>query len=210
MTQQDRKGRFITIEGGEGVGKSTNIQFIQKRLQDAGIDLVLTREPGGTELAEKIRALLLAPSDEPIAEMTELLLIFAARAQHLAQVIRPALQAGKWVLCDRFTDATYAYQGGGRGLNMAAIATLENLVQDELRPDLTYLLDLAPDIGLSRASKRAALDRFELEKIEFFERVRAVYLQRAQDEPSRCIVIDAGAPLTQVQTAILQHLETLL
>ncbi|MCB1648262.1 MAG: dTMP kinase [Pseudomonadales bacterium] len=210
MRQQDRKGRFITIEGGEGVGKSTNIQFIQRRLQDAGIDLVLTREPGGTALAEKIRTLLLSPSDEPIAEMTELLLIFAARAQHLAQVILPALQAGKWVLCDRFTDATYAYQGGGRGLNTAAIATLESLVQNDLRPDLTYLLDLAPDIGLSRASKRAALDRFELEKIEFFERVRTVYLQRAADEPSRCVVIDAGEPLTQVQTAILQHLETLL
>ncbi|MCB1665713.1 MAG: dTMP kinase [Pseudomonadales bacterium] len=203
-------GRFITIEGGEGVGKSTNIQCIQERLRQAGIDFVLTREPGGTELAEKIRTLLLDCHDEPMAEMTELLLIFAARAQHLAQVIRPALAAGKWVLCDRFTDATYAYQGGGRGLSVSAIAALEHLVQQDLRPDLTYLLDLSPDVGLSRASKRAALDRFELEKIEFFERVRATYLQRAAAEPERCVVIDAGEPLAQVQAAILQHLETLI
>lgn len=202
--------RFITIEGGEGVGKSTNIQFITARLQQAGVDFVLTREPGGTALAEKIRDLLLNKHHEPVAEMTELLLIFAARAQHLQQVIAPALRAGKWVVCDRFTDATYAYQGGGRGLSKNSIATLETLVQGELRPDLTYLLDLAPEIGLARASKRAALDRFELEKIEFFERVRACYLERAAAEPERCVVIDAAAELTQVQTDILAHLESLL
>lgn len=202
--------RFITIEGGEGVGKSTNIQFITARLSKAGIDYVLTREPGGTPLAEKLRDLLLNEHEEAVAEMTELLLIFAARAQHLQQVIKPALKAGKWVICDRFTDATYAYQGGGRGLSKSAIAELETLVQGSLRPDLTYLLDLAPDIGLARASKRAALDRFELEKIEFFERVRASYLERAAQEPERCVVIDAAAELTQVQAAILAHLETLL
>lgn len=202
--------RFITIEGGEGVGKSTNIQLITARLSKAGIDYVLTREPGGTPLAEKVRDLLLNEHEEVVAEMTELLLIFAARAQHLKLVIEPALKAGKWVVCDRFTDATYAYQGGGRGLSKSTIAELETLVQGSLRPDLTYLLDLAPDIGLARASKRAALDRFELEKIEFFERVRASYLERAAQEPERCVVIDAAAELEQVQTAILAHLETLL
>lgn len=202
--------RFITIEGGEGVGKSTNIQFITARLQQAGIDYVLTREPGGTPLAEKVRDLLLNEHDEPVAEMTELLLIFAARAQHLQQVIEPALKAGKWVVCDRFTDATYAYQGGGRGLDTDTIAALETLVQGSLRPDLTYLLDLSPDIGLARASKRAALDRFELEKIEFFERVRSCYLERAASEPERCVVIDAAAQLEQVQADILSHLESLL
>ncbi len=202
--------RFITIEGGEGVGKSTNIQLITARLSKAGIDYVLTREPGGTPLAEKVRDLLLNEHEEVVAEMTELLLIFAARAQHLKLVIEPALKAGKWVVCDRFTDATYAYQGGGRGLSKSTIAELETVVQGSLRPDLTYLLDLAPDIGLARASKRAALDRFELEKIEFFERVRASYLERAAQEPERCVVIDAAAELEQVQTAILAHLETLL
>ncbi len=202
--------RFITIEGGEGVGKSTNIQFITQRLQEAGIDFVLTREPGGTPLAEKVRELLLNNHDEPVAEMTELLLIFASRAQHLARVIKPALAANKWVICDRFTDATYAYQGGGRGLERATIAELETLVQGTLRPDLTYLLDLPPSIGLARASKRAALDRFEQEQIAFFERVRACYLERAAQEPDRCVVIDASAPLAEVQSDILTHLESLL
>lgn len=203
-------GRFITIEGGEGVGKSTNIQFITQRLTDAGIDYVLTREPGGTLLGEKIRTLLLDNEAEPMVAMSELLLIFAARAQHVERVIKPALQAGRWVLCDRFTDATYAYQGGGRGLDKAAIAQLETLVQGELRPQLTYLLDLAPNIGLERASKRGELDRFEQERIDFFERIRATYLQRAAQEPERCVIIDAGAPLERVQSAILSHLETLL
>lgn len=202
--------RFITIEGGEGVGKSTNIHFITARLQQAGIDYILTREPGGTPLAEKVRDLLLNEHDEAVAEMTELLLIFAARAQHLQQVIEPALKAGKWVICDRFTDATYAYQGGGRGLSQSAIGALETLVQGDLRPDLTYLLDLAPNIGLARAGKRAALDRFELEKIEFFERVRACYLERAALEPERWVVIDAAAELAQVQSDILAHLDSLL
>ncbi len=204
------KGKFITIEGGEGVGKSTNIQLITRRLEQAGIPFVLTREPGGTPLAETIRGVLLETREEPMAEMTELLLIFAARAQHLARVIVPALEAGKWVVCDRFTDATYAYQGGGRGLSKAAISELETLVQGLLRPDLTYLLDLAPAVGLERASKRASLDRFEQEKVEFFERVRHTYLERAQQDAQRCVVIDAGQALEDVQASLLRHLETLL
>lgn len=204
------KGRFITIEGGEGVGKSTNIQCITDRLQSAGIEFVLTREPGGTQFAEQIRSLLLSHQDEPVAEMTELLLIFAARAQHIKQVIAPALDAGKWVVCDRFTDATYAYQGGGRGLNVEAIEQLETLVQGSLRPHMTFLLDLPPEIGLERASKRAALDRFELEKLEFFNKVRATYLQRAHNEPQRCVIINAEASIEAVQADILSHLEPLL
>lgn len=204
------KGRFITIEGGEGVGKSTNIQCITDRLERAGIEFVLTREPGGTPFAEKIRSLLLSNHEEPIAEMTELLLIFAARAQHIEHVIAPALAAGKWVVSDRFTDATYAYQGGGRGLSVNSIGQLETLVQASLRPDLTFVLDLAPEVGLERASKRAALDRFEQEQLEFFNKVRATYLQRARSEPQRCVVIDAGAPIESVQADILAHLEPIL
>ncbi len=204
------KGRFITIEGGEGVGKSTNIECITDRLERAGIEFVLTREPGGTPFAEKIRSLLLENHDEAIAEMTELLLIFAARAQHIAQVIAPALAAGKWVVSDRFTDATYAYQGGGRGLSSESIAQLETLVQGSLRPDVTFLLDLEPEVGLERASQRAALDRFEQEQVEFFNKVRSTYLQRAKAEPARCVIIDAGASIEAVQADILAHLERLL
>jgi len=204
------KGRFITIEGGEGVGKSTNIQCITDRLQSAGIEFVLTREPGGTPFAEQIRSLLLENHDEGVAEMTELLLIFAARAQHITQVITPALDAGKWVVSDRFTDATYAYQGGGRGLSVASIAQLETLVQGSLRPDRTFLLDLEPEVGLERASKRAALDRFEQEQVAFFNKVRSTYLARAKAEPERCVIIDAGASIEVVQADILAHLEPLL
>ncbi len=204
------KGRFITIEGGEGVGKSTNIQCITDRLQRAGIEFVLTREPGGTPFAEQIRSLLLENHDEAVCEMSELLLIFAARAQHIAQVIVPALAAGKWVVSDRFTDATYAYQGGGRGLSVDSIEQLETLVQGTLRPDVTFLLDLAPEVGLERASQRAELDRFEQEQVEFFNKVRATYLQRAQAEPERCVVIDAGVSIEAVQADILSHLERIL
>ncbi len=201
------KTGFITLEGIEGVGKSTNMALITDCLQQWGAHCTVTREPGGTALAERIRELLLASHDEPVAGMTELLLIFAARAQHLAQVIRPALQAGRWVISDRFTDATYAYQGGGRGLDNAIIASLESLVQDQLRPDLTFLLDLDPHTGLGRASRRAELDRFEQEKLAFFERVRSGYLQRAAAEPGRFVVIDAGQPLDQVQQEIRKVLE---
>lgn len=210
MISNSTKARFITIEGVEGVGKTTNIHFITSLLEAANIPYIVTREPGGTPLAELIRQLLLQKRNEHICELTELLLIFAARAQHIHHVIAPALQAGKWVVCDRFTDATYAYQGGGRGLSMSTIETLEAMVQGELRPDITYILDLAPEIGLLRARQRGELDRFELEKVEFFNRVRKAYLMRASKEPERCVVIDAATPLESVQTEIRNHLEALL
>ena len=203
-------GKLITLEGGEGVGKTTNLQYITHVLTSRGIDLVVTREPGGTRLAESIRSLLLSEHDEKISEITELLLIFAARAQHLSKVIIPALTNGKWVVSDRFTDATFAYQGGGRGLNEQTIAQLEQIVQGDLRPDLPLVLDLAPEIGLERARKRAALDRFEREKLEFFSRVREAYRHRAAREPQRCVLVDASRPLDEVQHDILEALERLL
>ncbi|BCG23666.1 thymidylate kinase [Pseudomonas tohonis] len=199
-------GLFITLEGPEGAGKSTNRDFLAERLRGHGIDVLLTREPGGTPLAECIRELLLAPSDEAMAADTELLLMFAARAQHIAGVIRPALARGQVVLCDRFTDATYAYQGGGRGLPVERIALLEDFVQGELRPDLTLVFDLPVDVGLSRAAARGRLDRFEQEDRSFFEAVRQTYLQRAAAAPGRYRVLDAAAPLANVQ----QTLEALL
>lgn len=205
-----KSGKFITLEGGEGVGKTTNLSFITQHLAAHGIDYIVTREPGGTALAEEIRTLLLSAHEENVCEMTELLLIFAARAQHLHHVILPALRVGKWVVSDRFTDATYAYQGGGRGLSETTIAQLERMVQGDMRPDLTLILDLAPEIGLERARQRAALDRFEREKLEFFTRVRAAYKQRAFAEPERCVLIDASQTLDHVQLAILQAMENIL
>lgn len=204
------KGKFITIEGTEGVGKSTNIAFIQDWLVKRGIDVVMTREPGGTPLAEELRQILLAKRDEAFDPAAELLLIFAARAQHLAQVILPALSRGAWVVSDRFTDATYAYQGFGRGLNLETIETLENLVQGTLRPDLTLVLDIEVELGLARASARAELDRFESEKVEFFERVRAGYQKRAEQNPQRYARVDAGQPLEKVQQDIERVLKSLL
>ncbi|MBF6623099.1 MAG: dTMP kinase [Pseudomonadales bacterium 32-61-5] len=192
-------GCFITLEGPEGAGKSTNREFIAEYLRERGVDVVLTREPGGTPLAERIREILLAPADEPMASDTELLLVFAARAQHIDQVIRPALARGAVVLCDRFTDATYAYQGGGRGLALQRIEQLENFVQGDLRPDLTLIFDLKVEIGLSRAAARGRLDRFEQEGLGFFEAVRNAYLDRARQAPARYRVIDAGQPLAAVQ-----------
>lgn len=205
-----QRGIFITVEGGEGVGKSTNIAFVAELLRTAGIDLVTTREPGGTALAESIRQLLLQRETEPVAEMTELLLVFAARAQHLDRVIEPALSAGRWILCDRFTDATYAYQGGGRGLDSGVIGALEQLVQRELRPDLTLLLDAPVEVGQARAAARGEADRFESEQRVFFERVRAAYRQRAQREPQRFRVIDAAQPLAAVQQQLRSALLPLL
>ncbi len=193
------KGLFVTLEGPEGAGKSTNREYLADRLRARELDVVLTREPGGTPLAERIRDLLLTPADEPMAVDTELLLVFAARAQHLAQVIRPALARGAVVLCDRFTDATYAYQGGGRGLPLERIAQLETFVQGDLRPDLTLIFDLPVEVGLARAAARGRLDRFEQEGICFFEAVRSAYLQRAEAAPSRYRVLDAGQPLSAVQ-----------
>lgn len=195
-------GLFITLEGPEGAGKSTNRDYLAERLRSAGCEVVLTREPGGTPLAERIRELLLAPSDEPMAVDTELLLVFAARAQHLAQVIRPALAAGKVVLCDRFTDATYAYQGGGRGLPQERIAQLEAFVQGDLRPDLTLVFDLPVEVGLARALARGRLDRFEQEAQAFFEAVRHTYLERARLAPERYRVLDAAQPLVAVQAQL--------
>ncbi len=195
-------GLFITLEGPEGAGKSTNRDYLAMCLRAAGIEVLLTREPGGTPLAERIRELLLAPSDEPMAADTELLLVFAARAQHLAKVIRPALARGCVVLCDRFTDATYAYQGGGRGLSQQRIAELERFVQGDLRPDLTLLFDLPVEQGLARAAARGRLDRFEQEQRSFFEAVRQTYLQRAALAPQRYRLLDASQSLQQVQAAI--------
>jgi dTMP kinase len=199
---------FITLEGTEGVGKSTALAYIQAYLTEHYVPFISTREPGGTPLAEKIRHLLLTKDDEKMAHHTELLLMFAARAQHLEQVIKPALAAKKWVLCDRFTDASYAYQGGGRGLPMNEIAQLETLVQGTLQPTLTLWLDAPVEIGLQRAAARHQLDRFEQEKVAFFDKVRAVYQQRAQSYPERYRRIDANVPLAQVQAqlkAVLSH-----
>lgn len=203
-------GLFITLEGPEGAGKSTNRDYLAERLRAAGCDLLLTREPGGTPLAERIRELLLAPSAEPMAADTELLLVFAARAQHLAQVIRPALAAGKVVLCDRFTDATYAYQGGGRGLAAERIAMLEQFVQGELRPDLTLVFDLPVEVGLARAAARGRLDRFEQEAQDFFDAVRQTYLARARLAPQRYRLLDAAQPLAAVQAQLDRLLPELL
>lgn len=205
-----KPGRFISFEGGEGVGKSTNIKFAQQFLESNSISVVLTREPGGTPVAEKIRDILLEQHAETLATETELFLLFAARAQHLKEVILPALAAGKWVLTDRFTDASYAYQGGGRNMPMETIAQLEQLVQAGFQPDLTILLDAPVEIGLSRAKQRGKLDRFEIEQQQFFERVRQVYLQRAAHYPARYNIIDASLNLNQVQVQISQVLLTLL
>lgn len=196
------RGRFITIEGGEGVGKTTNIAFIQHWLRAQGVVFIATREPGGTPYAEKIRALLLDHQDEAVDPLAELLLIFAARAQHLAQVIKPALARGDWVLCDRFTDATYAYQGGGRKLGLEKVAVLEQFVQGGLRPDFTLVLDVEPAVGMARAGERGELDRFESEQMAFFERVRQTYRQLAQGTPSRYALVDASQPLAAVQQQI--------
>jgi dTMP kinase len=208
------KGLFITLEGGEGAGKSTQMAFVQQRLQQhlksLGKTLHVTREPGGTELSEQIRALLLDHRHTAMDSDTELLLMFAARAQHLAQLIRPALAAGDWVLCDRFTDATYAYQGGGRGIDTARIAALEHWVQGELRPNLTLLLDLPVEAGMARAGERGELDRFEREQQAFFERVRQTYRDRAAAEPGRYRIIDAAQNIEQVQAQIDAVLAPLL
>ncbi len=196
------RGYFITLEGGEGAGKSTTLAFMRDRLARAGHQVVVTREPGGTELGERVRDVLLHARDLSISADAEALLMFAARAEHLERVIRPALETGKTVLCDRFTDATYAYQGGGRGLAAERIAQLEAWVQGALRPNLTLLLDVPVDVGLKRAGERGAPDRFEREQREFFERVRATYLERARREPQRLRVIDAGRSPTEVERQI--------
>lgn len=202
------KPRFITLEGGEGVGKSTNLAFIERYLRDRGVPLVKTREPGGTPLGESIRELLL--KEQAMSSEAELLLVFAARAQHLSEVIGPALSLGHWVLSDRFTDASYAYQGGGRGVSMERIAALEAWIQGPLRPDLTLLLDTPIEVGLERARARGVTDRFEKEQNPFFERVRKVYLQRQTEEPLRMRRINAALSVDEVQAQIALALDELL
>ncbi|WP_370060476.1 dTMP kinase [Neptunomonas phycophila] len=200
-------GRFITVEGTEGVGKSTNIAFIKALLESSGVEVVLTREPGGTPLAEEIRALLLSPRQELVNDDAEMLLVFAARAQHIDQVIKPALSRGAWVLSDRFTDATFAYQGAGRGISWERIKLLESFVQAGLSPDLTVWLDLDFEVGIERAMARSEPDRFELEKKTFFEKVRAGYQRRCDEDPDRFAVIDASHSLAVVQQEIARALK---
>ncbi|MGI0116555.1 dTMP kinase [Zooshikella sp. RANM57] len=208
MTEQHKHiGSFITLEGGEGVGKSTNLAFIINDIKKRGLSVVKTREPGGTPIAEQVRELLLHHADEALDPTAELLLVFAARAQHLAQVIKPSLNAGKIVVSDRFTDASFAYQGAGRGLSIMVLETLEALVQQTLQPDLTLLLDLPVAVGMARVAKRGQSDRFEQQQHDFFERVRVGYLARAKAYPERFRIIDAAQPLADVQQQIRQVLD---
>jgi len=200
-------GKFITVEGIEGVGKTTNIAYVQSILEQQGISVVMTREPGGTSLGEDIRGLLLGHKHDGMEDETELMLMFAARNEHLARIIKPALEKGQWVICDRFTDATYAYQGAGRGIDSQRISQLEQWVQGALRPDLTLLLDVPVEVGLQRAGARAGkADRFEIQQQNFFERIRQCYLERAQQNKQQYRIIDASLPLKAVQT----QLETML
>jgi dTMP kinase len=196
------RGRFITVEGIEGVGKSTQVPALVEAVEARGHRVEATREPGGTALADRIRGVLLDAQGDAPSPTTELLMLFAARAEHVESRIRPSLEAGTWVVCDRFTDATYAYQGGGRGVPLERIAALEQWVLGELRPDRTLLLDAPPDVALERARARGASDRFERETLAFFERVRARYLERARAEPERFRVIDASGELASVRTAV--------
>ncbi|MCP4466899.1 MAG: dTMP kinase [Halieaceae bacterium] len=195
-------GLFITLEGGEGVGKTTGMEYLEHCLREQGVDLVVTREPGGTRFGERVRDLLLEVRQESMDDMAELLLIFAARAQHLREVIKPALGSGKWVLCDRFTDATYAYQCGGRGIDPAVVSRLETLVQGALRPNFTILFDAPVSVGMARAKDRGELDRFERESSKFFAAVRQNYLARAAQDAERVRVIDASQPLDAVKKSL--------
>jgi dTMP kinase len=202
-----KQGKFITVEGIEGAGKSTAIKFIQEYLVQHSIDVVVTREPGGTEIAEAIRRVLLDYYEEDMSRDAELLLFFAARAQHIARVIKPALAAGKVVLCDRFTDASFAYQCGGRGIDEDHLAVLETWVQGDLRPDLTILMDLPVDVGMERARNRSAPDRFEAEQHQFFERVRQCYLDRAKRYSERFRIVDAGVSLDEIKQSLFQLID---
>lgn len=204
------KPLFITLEGSEGVGKTSNMEYIKSLLNAKGIDFIETREPGGTALGEALRGMLLGEEYKGMADDTELMLMFAARAEHVAKVIKPALAKGQWVLCDRFTDATYAYQGGGRQLDVKRIEDLENWVLGDLRPDLTILLDAPIEVGRERAGKRSTPDRFEQERDAFFNRVRETYLSRAVMEPSRIKVVDAAGSLESVQLQIMAILSNKL
>ena len=209
MDTGGQRGRFITLEGIEGAGKSTQVAPLVEELARSGIDAIATREPGGTPEAEAIRALLLDPAHRSLGKDAELLLVFAARAEHIEKVIRPALERGRWVVCDRFTDATFAYQGAGRGIGSPRVAVLEDWVQGELRPDLTLLLDLPVSVGQARIRARGA-DRFEREGSAFFERVRATYLERAREAPERYRIIDASESPSATSAAIRRAVEHLL
>lgn len=200
------RGKFITFEGGEGVGKTTNLKFVAASLETAKIPYIVTREPGGTAIGEKLRAILLQPTSEQILPITELLLVFAARSQHINHVILPALKNDLCVLCDRFTDASYAYQGGGRKIDKTYIKFLQQMVQQDLHPNLTILLDAPVTIGLERAKGRAKLDRIESEQVSFFERIRTAYLEQASNSDHEYYIINANDSLTNIQTKIMQLL----
>jgi dTMP kinase len=203
-------GKFITFEGGEGVGKSTNIEYCRQLLEQQGLDVIITREPGGTEIAEIIREeLLKKPHKERMSDITELLLVFAARAQHIETLVKPALERGCWVLCDRFTDSTIAYQGYGRGLDVKLIEQLKLIAQLGIEPNKTFLLDAPVDIGMSRARARGPADRFEVEQLDFFNRVREGFLAIADKSPERVQLVNAAQALEQVQADLEQAIEQL-
>jgi dTMP kinase len=205
-----KKGRFITLEGGDGVGKTTHISLLEAYLMEHGQSVLTTREPGGTTLGETLRKVLLRDGLECGAE-TEMMVLFASRTQHLHAVLLPAIAKGQWVLCDRFTDATFAYQGGGRGIPFERIERLETFVQDDFQPDLTLLLDLPVEEGLARAAGRGSLvDRFEEQDLAFKERIRQAYLRRQRDYPDRIQCIDASGSVEEIQIILRQHIQTLL
>ena len=205
-----RRGKFISVEGIEGVGKSTNIEVLVERIEAAGHKVLTTREPGGTPIAEDIRDILTNRGDEPVPEIAEVLLMFAARSFNVNNVIIPALEAGTWVVCDRFTDSSRAYQGGGRGIPMETIDSLADWVHGDTWPDLTLLLDAPVEIGLERAGKRSAPDRFEQERHDFFQRVRECYLQIAAREPARFVVIDTTRGIDEVKSDVAALTDQLL
>ncbi len=195
-------GKFITVEGIEGVGKSSNVDFLRQAIEKHGFEVLTSREPGGTPMAERIREMLIEHGDEPVPDIAELLLMFASRSLHVNNVIQPALAAGTWVVCDRFTDASRAYQGGGRGFPLVDINRLAQWVHGDLRPDLTILLDASVETGMSRAGRRGSPDRIEIERADFFERVRECYLSLAESEPKRFVVVDASRDLASVRASI--------
>ena len=205
-----KKNLFITLEGIEGAGKSTVIDFIENFITSSGYDVVKTREPGGTAIGEQIREILLNKNNDKLTDDTELLLIFAARAQHLSEIILPNLASNKIVLCDRFIDASYAYQGAGRGIEQSKINLLENWVMPDIKPDLTFLLDLDPKMAFERTNKRSDADRFESEDIHFFEKIRQYYLERAENEPERFRVINSELSLEDVQEQIKNILKDMV
>jgi len=203
-------GKFITVEGIEGVGKSTNVVFLREAIEKRGIEVLTTREPGGTPMAERIREMLIEHGDEPVPDITELLLMFASRSLHVNNVIQPALAAGTWVICDRFTDASRAYQGGGRGFPQTDINRLAEWVHGDLRPDLTILLDAPVATGMHRAGRRGSPDRIEIERADFFERVRECYLSLAEAEPERFVVVDASVDMDTVRAAIASIVDRII